>query len=161
MIRCATRVTLCLVLLSALAACGPAVPGAGAEARPVDPEDAVLSMTSNPDADAVARAQAAFESDLREAAAIRRPTEVIAGEVDLNGDGRPELVTVLASSFFCGSAGCRTAVLSADDQVLLQANAQAVGLAPGVTNGWRDVLLNEGVTWRFDGVAYGTQPPVN
>lgn len=66
--------------------------------------------------------------------------------VDLNGDGRPEALTVLQGLDYCGSIGCTAFILD-----LADAKARSIGdftaqsLKPlgSKTNGWQDIAVND------------------
>jgi hypothetical protein len=128
------------------------------------------------------------ERDARLEAAIRDPdgdgrpdnydprgdswTNYYYNRVDLDGDGRPEVLVYLFGSYTCGSGGCNTLVfrragegykLVAD--IALTHNPVFVG--ERATNGWKDLVvlvagggINPGyyAVLRFDGRTYPDNP---
>ncbi len=84
-------------------------------------------------------------------------------KMDLNGDGRPDYVVVVNSSFWCGSGGCHTFVYLSQGgeyrSALRDPLAQGIALGPGRTQGVRDLELSlhgeKGTSrWVWDGKAY-------
>jgi hypothetical protein len=125
-------------------------------------------------------------ADARVAAALwaeitrNGPPEGLEGEsryfynrVDLNGDGRPEVVAHVVSPYVCGSGGCATYVLRETGGRYVVASSMTLGRTPVVvsprrTNGWRDLIVpvsGGGVrggfrVLRFDGRRYPSNPSV-
>ena len=100
------------------------------------------------DADPVARAllEAALADGLRESRASGAPEHFSAARVDLNDDGRPEIVAQLYSGFLCGAAvGCPTAIFRAEPDGghthVATVWADYIRVLPENTGGWRDLSL--------------------
>ncbi len=88
--------------------------------------------------------------------------------VDLNGDGREELLVYLMGSFFCGSGGCSMLILrEAPEGGYLLVNDYSITqlpviVSPGKSNGWNDIWRMESgggaeasyVRHSFDGRRY-------
>lgn len=75
-------------------------------------------------------------------------------EVDLNGDGKPEVFAYVTDEDFCGSGGCLLYVLSPQTggyRVVMRATVSRlpINLLPTSTGGWRDI----GVTVVGGGIA--------
>ena len=71
--------------------------------------------------------------------------------VDLNGDGRPEVIVQLLHPFHCGSRGCAMFVFDLTSQrprSLADIIASEVKPARTTSNGWRDILV-DGRRWTF------------
>lgn len=125
----------------ALSALAQAVPAAPAGATPL--------VETPPDPAATAAANAAFAAELAEAREVGAPSEVLAWTVDLDGDGREELVGQVFSLFICGNFGC-VFVLQPDGaggfrRLFFSPGMDAVEVLKSRTGGWRDLAV-----WRPD-----------
>lgn len=95
-------------------------------------------------------------------------------DVDLNGDGRPEVFVYVTDQDYCGSGGCVLLVLSPQKdgfRVVLHSTVtqRPIRLLPTSTRGWRDVgvtVAGGGIAQphtarlRFDGRRYPSNPTV-
>jgi FAD/FMN-containing dehydrogenase len=117
---------------------------------------------------ATATATAFLEEDLAEARAAGAFTEVHAVHVDLDEDGTPEIVGALHSAFHCGGQGPCLFVLrrraesgagggAGWEQVFRVPGVWMIELAESSTAGWRDLVLNGEVSWRWNGRSYGPE----
>jgi len=92
---------------------------------------------------------------------------------DLNGDGADEAIVYLVSSYYCGSGGCNTLVLTPAGPTWrevgnISVSRTPVGVADSSTNGWQDLTVAvsggggpEGTALlKFDGEAYPSNPTV-
>jgi hypothetical protein len=154
-----TRCVSCLALL-ALAACGgkpaPApIPTAAPAAQPA-------ALT---EADVAAAVNAALEGDF--------DARYFDATVDLNGDGREEVLAYVAGPMVCGTGGCPLFVFTRDDgaykpvarisivQVPVRVSTQS-------TQGWRDLVVGVAgggipagnAVLKFDGTTYPSNPTV-
>ena len=97
-----------------------------------------------------------------------------AANVDLNGDGREEVVVYVTDPAFCGSGGCNTLVLEPEGptyRVLMNATITRppIRVLPTRSHAWRDlgVMVSGGAIerpyearMRFDGRRYPSNPTV-
>ena len=70
-----------------------------------------------------------------------------AGEVDLDGDGAPEILAYIGGPMMCGTGGCNLVVLQRTGQGLdklgeLSVTQLPVGVFETSTNGWRDLAVS-------------------
>ena len=92
---------------------------------------------------------------------------------DLDGDGADEAIVHLVGSYFCGTGGCPTLVLTPAGQMWRKVADISVSRTPVTvmdtsTNGWKDitVAISGGggeagdALLRFDGEAYPSNPTV-
>ena len=101
-------------------------------------------------------------------------TRYFAKAIDLNGDGRPEVVVHLAGPMVCGTGGCDTLVLSPEGPGLRLVTRISVTRPPIVaaettSDGWRDLVVHvsgggilpgQDALLRFDGRTYPENPTV-
>ena len=138
------------------------------------------ACASNPPAGrTAATTSSARLTDADAASAIR---EVLDGDwnaryfdarVDLNGDGRDEVVALVAAPMLCGTGGCPVFVLTPQDagyRVVsrLSVVQPPVRVSPRNSNGWRNLVVGIGggglpagnAELRFDGTSYPLNPTV-
>lgn len=77
------------------------------------------------------------------------PTRYLAGRVDLNSDGRPELLVHLVGPMPCGTGGCPTLVFAAGEQgYALQSSIgparPPIRVSPRSSGGWRNLIVEIG-----------------
>lgn len=93
--------------------------------------------------------------------------------VDLNGDGRPEIVVYLVSPMVCGTGGCNLLVFTPTSEGYRQAADISVTRPPirassAMSSGWRNLVVHIGgggaasadVELAFDGHSYPHNPTV-
>jgi hypothetical protein len=94
--------------------------------------------------------------------------------VDLDGDGRDEIVAHVVSPMYCGTGGCPTLVFAQHDDRLRKVSSISINRPPIVaaqttTNGWRDLVVRVSgggilpgydALLRFDGRSYPGNPSV-
>lgn len=76
--------------------------------------------------------------------------------VDLNGDGKEEIVARIEHDEMCSRAGCNMMVLTQRGNrwvALYDDIARAIEPAEGMTGGWRDLVI-DGRPFRYQGGAY-------
>jgi hypothetical protein len=102
------------------------------------------------------------------------PIHYFAKPVDLNGDGRPEIIAHVAGPTVCGTGGCNTLVFAQEGQGLRLVSRIPVTRPPIVvattsTQGWRDLIVRvsgggilpgHDALLRFDGKTYAQNPTV-
>lgn len=94
-------------------------------------------------------------------------------EVDLDGDGTPEVLAYVGGPMLCGTGGCNLEVLKRDGAGLTRVSEVSVvqlpvGVLDSKTNGWRDLavtvagggLAQSVMRLPFDGSAYASNPTV-
>jgi putative lipoprotein len=120
-------------------------------------------------------------SDQALGAAIREALDGYEGDfryyarpVDLNGDGRDEIVAHVVSPMYCGTGGCPTLVFTQHDGGLRKVSYVSITRPPIVaaettSNGWRDLVVHVSgggilpgydARLRFDGRSYPLNPSV-
>lgn len=95
-------------------------------------------------------------------------------EVDLDGDGTPEVLVYVGGSILCGTGGCNLEVLKRDGGQLKRISDISVvqlpvGMLESKTNGWRDLAVSvsgggvQSATMKlpFDGKTYADNPTVS
>lgn len=95
-------------------------------------------------------------------------------EVDLDGDGAPEILVYVGGSMMCGSGGCNLVVLKREGTGFRQVGDLSVvqlpvGVLDSKTHGWRDLAVSVsggGMTAGimkvpFDGKSYADNPTVS
>ncbi len=93
--------------------------------------------------------------------------------IDLNADGRDEVIVHVAGRDVCGSGGCLTLVFTPDGDAYRQimrttVSRTPIGIAETRTGGWADIVVGVGgggladgraiLSW--DGAAYPSNPTV-
>jgi len=110
---------------------------------------------SKPDPAAGKLAEKAYGSEITDARAAGSSADVWAKPLDLNGDGKPEIVGRLSSASICGGMGPCFFVVSGDGKLLF--SVPGVDTAEALdtrTKGWRDLRFNEQTVWKFNGKEY-------
>ena len=85
--------------------------------------------------------------------------------IDLNGDGREDILAYFNHVVFCGSRGCRLTVLVAtergdwDEVMPYTVVPDNVHIENRVTNGLRDIRFGTSSRWAFDGKRYEYKKP--
>jgi hypothetical protein len=97
---------------------------------------------------ATAAAPAAVEAKLQElysnwAGEVR----YFASSIDLNGDGRDEIIVHVVGQTLCGSEGCDTLVFTPNDEgfrrvTTIRLTHTPVRVSPRSTNGWRNLIVS-------------------
>lgn len=97
--------------------------------------------------------QSLYEKELEEEQRFRNaeglpihPTAIGIASIDLNGDGRKEILSYLHSSYWCGSAGCRTCIYEDGTplkQILCLSAYPEIKVYASNTNGYRDIGVPE------------------
>lgn len=124
------------------------------------------------------RPDARVEAALRAHVLRGGPRDGVGGElryfhnrVDLDGDGRAEVLAYLAGPLVCGTGGCAVYVLREEAGRLRVVTAMTLGRTPVVvsaqrTRGWRDLIVpvrgggarGGHAVLRFDGARYPGNP---
>jgi hypothetical protein len=156
---------LVMTVVAATAACGGGKPPTPAE----QPATAPVPAPARDDASAGdllgAAVRAALEGDWE--------ARYFDARVDLNGDGTPESIALVAGPMVCGTGGCPVFVFaSGPDGYRLVSRLSVVQppvrLAPRSSQGWRNLVVGIGggglaagsAELRFDGTAYPMNPTV-
>jgi hypothetical protein len=84
-------------------------------------------------------------------------------QIDLNRDGKKEILIGLTGPYFCGSGGCSMILSTHQGDVITQFTVvdYPVYIAKESTNGWQDLILYSGSKNRkvkFDGQSYPKNP---
>lgn len=131
-----------IMIPDGVACTGPAWPGGRGTDAAASTAAAAAGAASGGGAlrDVIARA---FFTDAGEAARLRDTMEIRA--VDLNGDGRNEVIASVDDPAWCGSAGCEYQVFTMEgDKPKLIGGFLGFGLAPGAkkSGGWLTLTLD-------------------
>jgi hypothetical protein len=114
-----------------------------------------LDFTGKPDAAAGKLAETAYGSEIADAKAAGSSVTVWAGKVDLNGDGKPEIVGQLDSAYVCGGQGPCFFVVSPEGKLLFSVpGVNSAEALDSKTKGWRDLRFNGQAVWKFNGEEY-------
>lgn len=97
------------------------------------------------------------------------PEQLRVGEVDLNGDGRAEVVAIYLNVIHCNGSGCDGWLLRQDGGRLEEIGRFSAFELPrisveGSSHGWPDLLIHDALNardmvYRFDGQAYRPHHP--
>lgn len=100
-------------------------------------------------------------------------TRYLDGSIDLNGDGRPEVIVHVVGPMACGTGGCPTLVFTptADGYRLvstISVSRPPIGASKAVAHGWRNLVVHvagggargHDAELRFDGTSYPRNPTV-
>ncbi len=124
----------------------------GAEAETID-------FSAKPDPVAGNLAEKAYGAEIVDARAAGSSVTIWAGKLDLNGDGKPEIVGQLGSAYICGGMGPCFFVVSPEGKLMF--SVPGVDMAEALdsrTKGWRDLRFNQQAVWKFNGQAYDMSP---
>jgi len=128
--------------------------GAGTAARAE-----TIDFSAKPDPAAGKLAEKAYGAEIVDARAAGSSVTIWAGKLDLNGDGKPEIVGQLGSAYICGGMGPCFFVVSPEGKLLF--SVPGVDMAEALdsrTKGWRDLRFNQQAVWKFNGQAYDISP---
>ncbi|WP_276481437.1 hypothetical protein [Paraflavitalea pollutisoli] len=72
-----------------------------------------------------------------------RERKFIFEEIDLNGDGKKEIFVGFDGTYFCGTGGCRTLLLSHHGKLItsFSVTEYPVIVRPSTTQGWKDLVV--------------------
>lgn len=159
------RSTITPLMLLALAACSEAPPAAP------DANEEIAAVED------VSPAPANAEEDIRhfllQEYPDAAPMQYALAWHDLNGDGADEAIVHIVSSYFCGTGGCNTLVLTPAGPMWSKVAEISVSRTPVTvldtsSNGWKDITVAVGggggaagnALLKFDGTAYPANPTV-
>jgi len=114
-----------------------------------------IDFTAKPDPAAGKLAEKAYGAEIADAKAAGASTTFWAGKLDLNGDGKPEIVGQLDSAYICGGMGPCFFVVSPDGKLMF--SVPGVDTAEALdtrSNGWRDLRFNGQSVWKYNGKEY-------
>jgi hypothetical protein len=113
---------------------------------------------SKSDPEAVALSQKAWASSIDEAKENGSDSTIQAIKVDLNGDGKFEVVGQLKSAYICGGAGPCFFVMTDQpggyDVLFSVPGVQNAELLSSKTRGWTDIQLNDDKKYTYNGSTY-------
>ena len=122
--------------------------GASAHAEPLD-------FSARPDAAAGKLGEKAYGSEIADARAAGSDVAIWAGKVDLDGDGKPEIVGQLDSAYICGGQGPCFFVVSSEGKMLFSVpGVDSAEALDSRTRGWRDLKFNGKAVWKHNGKEY-------
>ena len=114
-----------------------------------------IDFTAKPDAAAGKIAEKAYGAEVTDARAAGSSVGIWAGKMDLNGDGKPEIVGQLGSAYICGGQGPCFFVVSPEGKLLFSVpGVNTAEALPSKTNGWRDLRFNGQAVWKHNGKEY-------
>jgi hypothetical protein len=114
-----------------------------------------IDFSAKPDPAAGKLAEKAYGAEILDARAAGSSVTIWAGKLDLNGDGKPEIVGQLDSAFICGGMGPCFFVVSPEGKLLF--SVPGVGMAEALNSkskGWSDLRFNGDAVWKFNGQTY-------
>ena len=140
------RTRLCLAVV------GFVLGAATAYAAPID-----FAAKSEPDA--VEAARKSWADSIQEAQTESgTSTDVAAFKVDLNGDGKSEIVGQIKNTYICGNAGPCVFVMDSAGEVLMSVpGTENAEILDSKTGGWLDIQLNDDKKYRYSGGTYRNQ----
>ncbi len=112
---------------------------------------------SKSDDDAVALSLKAWDSSIAEAKADGGSASIRAVKLDLNGDGKPEIIGELKSAYLCGAAGpCLFVMVDKGgyDVVFSVPGVENAKVMNSKTKGWLDLQINDDDDYAYDGATY-------
>jgi hypothetical protein len=102
-----------------------------------------------------------------------RDARYVVAQADLNGDGRPEALVYLLSSFYCGTGGCNLLILTPGGHAWRKVAEMTIVNPPirllnSASHGWRDLAVTVAgggaraheALLAFDGRSYPANPSV-
>lgn len=120
----------------------------------------VLDFTTG-DPEATSIAEKGWASSIEEAKAEGQTVTITGLKRDLNGDGKPEIVGQVKSTFLCGNQGPCVFVMAtvgADyDVVFSVPGIEKAEILDSKTQGWSDIQLNEDDRYQYNGTTYKTR----
>ena len=157
---------LVLVPLLILGACNATPP---AEEDPVEEASAAATATSP----APATAEEDIKHFLLQEYPDAAPMQYALAWSDLNGDGKDEAIVPVISSYFCGTGGCNTLILTPagpmwDKVAEISVSRTPITVLDTSTKGWKDITVAIGgggggpgiAKLSFDGEKYPDNPTV-
>lgn len=101
------------------------------------------------------------EGDLRAISEDQRKFQIY--PIDLNGDGKEEVLVNFPSSYFCGTGGCTLLLLDGDLEPITEFTVTRTPIFAeiAVENGWRVLLVQSEGKWRklvYENGSYPSNP---
>ena len=112
---------------------------------------------SKSDSEAVALSEKAWDSSIAEAKAEGGSASIRAIKIDLNGDGKPEIIGELKSAYLCGAAGPCVFVMvdkGGYDVMFSVPGVEDAKVLDTRTKGWLDLQINDDHDYGYDGATY-------
>lgn len=106
-----------------------------------------------------------FKEDLEKGFLDSVSRRFLYDQVDLNGDGKLEILVGLTGSYFCGSGGCTVYLLTNQGDVITRFTVvdYPVYVDTQATNGWSDLVMYSGGAYRratYNGQTYPYNPSI-
>lgn len=120
---------------------------------------AAIDWAAKSEPDAVEAARKSWADSIQEAQTeAGTSTEVAAFKVDLNGDGKPEIVGQIKNTYICGNAGpCVFAMTGGGDILMSVPGAESAEILDSKSGGWLDIQINDDKKYRYSGGMYRNQ----
>jgi hypothetical protein len=120
---------------------------------------ASIDWPAKSEPDAVEAARAAWADSIQEAQTeAGTSTDVAAFKVDLNGDGKSEILGQIKNTYICGNAGpCVFAMTGSGEVIFSVPGTESAEILDSKTGGWLDIMINEDKKYRYGGGTYRNQ----
>lgn len=140
------RVRLCLAVVGFVLGAAPAYA-------------AQIDWKARSEPDAVEASRKSWADSIQEAQTeAGTSTDIAAFKVDLNGDGRPEIVGQIKNTYICGNAGpCVFAMTGGGDILMSVPGAENAEILDSRTGAWLDIMINDDKKYRYGGGMYRNQ----
>ena len=85
-------------------------------------------------------------------------TDIAAFKIDLNGDGKQEIVGQVKNTYICGNAGpCFFAMTGSGEVLFSVPGTEDAEILDSKTAGWLDIMINDDKKYRYGGGTYRNQ----
>lgn len=120
---------------------------------------ASIDWSARSEPDAVEASRKSWADSIQEAQTeAGTSTDIAAFKVDLNGDGRPEIVGQVKNTYICGNAGpCFFAMTGSGEVLFSVPGTESAEILDSRTGGWLDIMINDDKKYRYDGGTYRNQ----
>ncbi len=120
---------------------------------------AQIDFAAKSEPDAVEAARKSWANSIQEAQTESgTSTDIAAFKVDLNGDGKPEIVGQIKNTYICGNAGpCVFAMTAGGDILMSVPGTENAEILDSKTGAWLDIQINDDKKYRYSGGMYRNQ----
>jgi hypothetical protein len=120
---------------------------------------AAIDWAAKSEPDAVEATRKSWADSIQEAQTeAGTSTEIAAFKVDLNGDGKQEIVGQIKNTFICGNAGpCFFAMTGSGEVLFSVPGTENAEILDSKTGGWLDIMINDDKKYRYGGGTYRNQ----